>query len=615
MTPFLPLPPLCVVGLLLALAACSGAADRTALLPSQPQSANVVAGAGGDSDTDTDDGPQTPDVPSKITITKRKLIFAGVFTTATVTANETGYRGAFHAKSSDVHIAKVRPLVARGGAVKFTVVPVAGGAATIDIKDAKGNVAHVKVFVSALTLVLQNVPAAATSVTYTAQSTRSTNFVAGNVRLDAASRNCTTAAGKRTCTIAVLPSVGKKAGAPKLVNTILLNFLDASNNQIAGMRFFAYVRHFARQAVNVPVATWTGYLRLPASATGSLTAGPVGDSRLWYVDATSGTVDAATTAGVVSQYTQPQLTGGFSNAFSSITPGAAGTLWFAAQYYNFTVEPNSFVNAVSTSGTFAQHATTPSSCTASQPQNYEPLSVAYGPDANVWFIEATQNAACQSNESIGIMSPSGAVLKNYALATDSGGNGLYMPQPGQHQIIAGADGALWFWLSPCAQSATCTLPSAIGRITTSGSISYYTLPVVTGCSNGFLAKGGDGNVWFATPCVPAGAQNAHTTIGRITAAGAMTLFYGQKVWAMDYPALDLAEGPDGNLYMPAQGQFGRFVTAGTNVGQIDEYSIPVGKGGAYLNSMATGPNGVLYALDCGVCANRGPSYLEPIGLP
>ncbi|HEV2237574.1 MAG TPA: Virginiamycin B lyase, partial [Ktedonobacterales bacterium] len=63
----------------------------------------------------------------------------------------------------------------------------------------------------------------------------------------------------------------------------------------------------------------------------------------------------------------------------------------------------------------------------------------------------------------------------------------------------GPDGALWF-----------TTPDAIGRITLSGTITYFPLPMTIGDAQG-ITSGPDGALWFA--------EVTGDAIGRLTPSG------------------------------------------------------------------------------------------------
>jgi streptogramin lyase len=79
-------------------------------------------------------------------------------------------------------------------------------------------------------------------------------------------------------------------------------------------------------------------------------------------------------------------------------------------------------------------------------------------------------------------------------------------------ITAGSDGALWFTETPAFTTQGPGAPGGIGCITTSGTITQYTLPSVSRPSG--IATGPDGALWFT--------EFYDNKIGRITTGGAIT---------------------------------------------------------------------------------------------
>ncbi len=138
--------------------------------------------------------------------------------------------------------------------------------------------------------------------------------------------------------------------------------------------------------------------------------------------------------------------------------------------------------------------------------------------------------------------PANAVTINEFTVPTAGGT----PQG----IVAGPDGNLWF---------TETWGNKIGRITTAGVITEFTVP--TDSSLGNIAAGPDGNLWFT--------EENGNKIGRITTGGVITEFAIPT--AGSYP-VDITTGPDGNLWFNEDGgnKIGQITTAGV----ITEFAIP-----------------------------------------
>ncbi len=83
-------------------------------------------------------------------------------------------------------------------------------------------------------------------------------------------------------------------------------------------------------------------------------------------------------------------------------------------------------------------------------------------------------------------------------------------------ITTGSDGNLWF-----SGTDFTTGGGVIARMTTSGSISAFHLASGLVIKAGTIATGSDGAVWFAAE---GSSGTAQASIGRITTAGAITMF-------------------------------------------------------------------------------------------
>ncbi len=147
------------------------------------------------------------------------------------------------------------------------------------------------------------------------------------------------------------------------------------------------------------------------------------------------------------------------------------------------------------------------------------------------------------------------------LYTDSG-----LSVPGS--IAAGPDGALWFLNSNA---------NAIGRITTTGTFSYFMDPGHT-LGAGAITAGPDGALWFT---------NLDASIGRVDATTHAVTNYTD---AAVKQAKGITAGPDGALW---------FTDTGSNsIGRIDPTSHAITEYAdasvADPTSIATGPDGALW---------------------
>ena len=160
-----------------------------------------------------------------------------------------------------------------------------------------------------------------------------------------------------------------------------------------------------------------------------------------------------------------------------------------------------------------------------------PADLVYGPDGRLWFTE-TSNAT----PTISALHPSTNVITRFPIWDPSlaGNKGINTP----HGITVGPDGAIWF---------TGLTNDRVGRITTSGSLSFYPPLASAGVSGnpGFvdIVTGADGNLWIT-------ARNL-SSIYRLTTSGTFTAFATgvsgtPKAWG-------IAAAPDGTLWFAAPG--------------------------------------------------------------
>lgn len=168
----------------------------------------------------------------------------------------------------------------------------------------------------------------------------------------------------------------------------------------------------------------------------------------------------------------------------AITPD--GTLWGTA-LHNSTSMPDGIFR-MTPAGVVSEFPIRPE---ATPPLGLTgPAGLAFGPDGNVWFVEALGHR-------IGRITPAGVVTE-FPIPT---------PEARPTSIVLGTDGALWF---------TEEYGHKIGRITTSGEITEFPLPGQAQPMN--IAAAPDGNLWFTEYDV------ATNSIGRITPAGVVTEF-------------------------------------------------------------------------------------------
>lgn len=187
-----------------------------------------------------------------------------------------------------------------------------------------------------------------------------------------------------------------------------------------------------------------------------------------------------------------------------------------------------------------------------------PVRIAVGSDGALWFTDYGRSNSGDNYSNVGRITTSGDVTI-YSLPGIPMNN-----QP--YDITAGPDGALWF-----------TEPNTnhIGRITVSGEISEYAVPT-TNSGSYFLTAGSDGALWFSEQFV--------NKIGRITTSGNVT----------EYPvpnySFEITSGPDGALWFtePGGSAIGRITTSGV----ITEYPTPTPNSDPI--GITAGPNNTIW---------------------
>src|SRR5215471_15162298 len=164
--------------------------------------------------------------------------------------------------------------------------------------------------------------------------------------------------------------------------------------------------------------------------------------------------------------------------------------------------------------------------------NSGPFGITAGPDGNLWFTEAgfTLGGVTGGGHKIGRITTAGSITE------------FSIPTAGSFPvgITAGPDGNLWFIEA---------LTGNIGRITTTGVVTEFPTPF-TGFEGSFpfgtITPGSDGALWF----VLSNGNVNNNNIGRITTDGAFTEF--PVPTANSEPSV-ITAGPDGALWFTETG--------------------------------------------------------------
>lgn len=205
--------------------------------------------------------------------------------------------------------------------------------------------------------------------------------------------------------------------------------------------------------------------------------------------------------------------------------------------------------------------------------HFLPGDITAGSDGNLWFTALAEKTPAGIVERI---TPQGSV-KVFQLPNGSFSN----------SITSGPDGNLWI-----------KEPGKIGRITTTGTISEFSLSSSTRIDTenwpatlygstlwGDITTGPDHALWFTEP--PA-SLNENGKIGRITTTGTITEYSTSKI----YP-FGITTGSDGNLWFTAidYSKFGGVIGRITPTGSIRLFPLPKGFFSLYIVS---GPDGNLW---------------------
>jgi streptogramin lyase len=249
-----------------------------------------------------------------------------------------------------------------------------------------------------------------------------------------------------------------------------------------------------------------------------ITKGP--DNNLWATEFYDNKIARTTTGGAVTECTTPTTN---SNPVH-IVSGPDGALWFT--------ELGGKVGRITTSGTFTEYPL---------PAYTEPYGITVGPDNNLWITEAGfgQIVEMHTDGSLGT-----TVTLPGATPSDS---------RSPHSITTGPDGNLWVTEAAPGRAN-------IARITTAGSVTEFPLPKTIATDYAQpedIVSGPDSNLWFTIPGdadYPMGRTPVtHSELGRITTTGSISYFTVPTPFSSPY---GLTVGPDGALWFTEAQQDG-----------------------------------------------------------
>jgi len=177
------------------------------------------------------------------------------------------------------------------------------------------------------------------------------------------------------------------------------------------------------------------------------------------------------------------------------------------------------------------------------------------------------------NFTVGSAPPLSVEFTEYTIPVGNSNEG----NPAPMRIAAGPDGAMWF---------TNNNSGYIGRITTTGVITQYPIPIAGACPQGITGGAADGNLWFVAACGSSASPGGY--IGRVTTAGAITEYpISNKSSQLE----EITMGPDGNLWFTDGGtnSIGRVITPTTSAGAANILLFPMPTGSGSPGGITAGP--------------------------
>ena len=287
-------------------------------------------------------------------------------------------------------------------------------------------------------------------------------------------------------------------------------------NSLTNTMRLRVVGMFLWAAIACPAqVTITEYPVPSGGAPYQITSGP--DSNLWFTENVN-RVGRITMAGAITEFTF-----GTNGNARGITLGPDGNIWFIK--INCCFGPNSLIQMTPAGVIVAEYPA--------------PWSGAFGGNGDGGFITAGPNGRLWATGlySIHELAPNGANFPSWVgeHVVPNAGNEL------PWIITPGPDGNLWYSIHGFGGWG-----QSIGRITPTGGITNFPIaqafPGYISRANSVTA-GPDGALWFTGGIHPLSGQ---LSIGRITTSGVVTYY----PISSNLHAERITTGPDGNLWLP-----------------------------------------------------------------
>jgi streptogramin lyase len=259
-----------------------------------------------------------------------------------------------------------------------------------------------------------------------------------------------------------------------------------------------------------------------------ITPGP--DGALWFTESIASKIGRITTSGQIKEYPLSA-----DRSPGEIAAGPDGALWFAE-----LIGTQGRIGRITVGGTISEYQLSPCSGNCGR----YPAGIVAGPDGALWFTDLGDGRVHRITTN--------GLITDYDRPTTP-----YGLQPGD--IVSGPDATLWFTFGD-----TSGPHDHLGRITTAGEITAYPLPIYDRPDfNGYknlgpssITVGPDGALWFIGSFV--------NVIGRMTTQGDVTLYSLPTNAGTGQIVRSITFGPDGALWI---GNYGSIVRASVRTGK------------------------------------------------
>ncbi|HLG75155.1 MAG TPA: Virginiamycin B lyase [Ktedonobacteraceae bacterium] len=173
---------------------------------------------------------------------------------------------------------------------------------------------------------------------------------------------------------------------------------------------------------------------MPAAGINPLTITTGSDGNLWFTDSLMGKIGRMSTHGKLTEFPLPAA----YSFLRGITSGPDGNLWFTEISSSGSTSVGK-IGRITPTGSIQEFPLTEA--------NSSPAMITSGPDGNLWFTETISNGPNISSK-IGRITPTGVItifsIPNAQGYSQGGGGYLYGIGFGPISIAKGPDGNLWF---------------------------------------------------------------------------------------------------------------------------------------------------------------------------